>query len=75
MSSEFRVHRSEYLKTDVGSAASMNSELRTLNCLRLALDEALEFLASRGMSELPQRLGLDLSDPFPGDVELLAHFL
>src|SRR5574337_856027 len=42
-------------------------------CLRF--HKALELPAPSRMSEFPQRLGLDLSDPLAGDVELLAHFL
>src|SRR5215212_5795714 len=35
----------------------------------------LELAAAGGVAELAERLGLDLADPFAGDVELLADFL
>lgn len=34
-------------------------------------DKTLQFLAPTGMAELPQRLGLDLSNPLPRHLEVL----
>ncbi len=39
------------------------------------LQKVLQPLAPAGMPQFSQRLGLDLSDTFPCDVKLLAHFL
>src|SRR5215213_1870156 len=39
------------------------------------LEVVLELAAAGGVAELAERLGLDLADPFAGDVELLADFL
>ena len=46
------------------------SELRIYSAQKV-----LQFLASGRVAQLSQRLGLDLPDALPGDVELLAHFL
>src|SRR5690606_37625954 len=43
--------------------------------LRLAFEEALELVSPTRVTQLAQRLGLDLADPLAGDVELLADFL
>ena len=37
--------------------------------------EVLQYFGSGGVPQLAQGLGLDLADPLPGDVELLAHLL
>src|SRR6185312_9847056 len=36
------------------------------------IEETAQLLAARGMTQLAQRLGLDLADAFAGHVELLA---
>src|SRR3954465_1320657 len=43
--------------------------------LAFLVQEALQPLRPGRMAELPQRLGLDLADAPPRDVELLADFL
>src|SRR5207247_9998990 len=40
-----------------------------------AFDEALELLASTRMTQLAEGLGLDLPDPFPCHLEILADLL
>src|SRR5690349_24995645 len=39
------------------------------------LEVVLELAAAARVAKLAQRLRLDLADPLPGDVELLAHLL
>ena len=54
-----------------------NSEMETGMHFHLSylVQEIFQLLASGGMAQLPQGLGLDLTDTLTGDVELLAHFL
>src|SRR5579872_5849556 len=39
------------------------------------IQKCLEFAGSRGMTQLAQRLGLDLANAFAGHAERLANFL
>ena len=60
------------------TAGPPDGAVRQSDILRLlpaAFQEALELVSSRGVTQLAQRLGLDLADPLTGHVELLADFL
>ena len=39
------------------------------------VQEILQLLASGGVPQFSEGLGLDLADALPGDIKLLAHFL
>ena len=39
------------------------------------VQEILQLFAARGVTELTQGLGLDLTDTLSGDIKLLAHLL
>src|SRR4030042_2547523 len=53
---------------------SPHSEFRNPHLL-LSFKETLQFLRPAGMSEFPQRFGLNLSDSFPRNLEILPHLL
>src|SRR5512132_1182570 len=42
---------------------------------RLSFHEGPQPLAPAGVAQLPKRLRLDLADPLPGHLEVLAHLL
>src|SRR5438093_11956570 len=56
---------------------SLAPSLRPSPCPTIlqAFDEALELLASTRMTQLAEGLGLDLPDPFPRHLEILADLL
>jgi len=41
---------------------------------KLGFDKTFQLLRPAGMSQFPQCLGLNLSNSFPGDIEILSHF-
>jgi len=54
----------------------MPLKLSNENTLPLSIGiKTLQVLAAAWMPELPQGLSLNLSDPFPGHIKVLAHFL
>ena len=55
--------------------ASPRRRFRTRVGLRATFEERLQLAAPRRVTQLAQRLGLDLADPLARDGEVLSYFL
>src|ERR1035438_6080190 len=56
------------------AAGLATSGLQGVSALRHALEESRELLAAHRVLQFFDGLGLDLSDPLPGNLENAAHF-